>query len=78
MGKLRSMEALFAGRHFDCVVIILCVRWYLRFKLSYRDVVEMMGERGLVLQLPRSARLPVVLNAQRSLDSNRSIGLTLR
>jgi hypothetical protein len=28
-------------------VIILCVRWYLRFKLSLRDLVEMMAERGL-------------------------------
>jgi len=49
LGKLRSMEELFAGRHFDREVIILCVRWYLRFKLSYRDLVEMMAERGLDL-----------------------------
>jgi len=43
------MEELFAGRHFDREVIILCVRWYLRFKLSYRDLVEMMAERRLDL-----------------------------
>ena len=49
MGKLESLEELFAGRHFDRDVIILCVRWYLRFKLSLRDLVEMMGERGLSL-----------------------------
>jgi transposase-like protein len=30
-------------------VIILCVRWYLRYKLSFRDLVEMMSERGLIL-----------------------------
>jgi transposase-like protein len=30
-------------------VIILCVRWYLRYKLSFRDLVEMMAERGLNL-----------------------------
>ncbi len=47
MGKLKSVDALFAGRHFDREVIILCVRWYLRFKLSLRDLVEMMAERGL-------------------------------
>ena len=35
------------GSHFDREVIILCVRWYLRFKLSLRDLVEMMAERGL-------------------------------
>jgi hypothetical protein len=49
MGKLESLEELFAGRHFDRDVIILCVRWYLRFKLSLRDLVEMMAERGLSL-----------------------------
>ena len=49
MGKLANLEELFAGRHFDREVIILCVRWYLRFKLSLRDLVEMMAERGLSL-----------------------------
>jgi transposase-like protein len=43
------MEDLFAGRHFERNVIILCVRWYLRYKLSLRDLVEMMAERGLSL-----------------------------
>src|SRR5258708_34237457 len=47
MGKLKSVEELFEGRHFDREVIILCVRWYLRFKLSLRDLVEMMADRGL-------------------------------
>ena len=41
------MDELFKGRHFDRDVVVLCVRWYLRFKLSYRDLVEMMAERGL-------------------------------
>jgi transposase-like protein len=49
MGKLKSMDAFFEGRHFDREVIVLCVRWYLRFKLSLRDLVEMMAERGLAL-----------------------------
>ena len=49
MGKLARLEELFAGRHFDWEVIALCVRWYLRFKLSLRDLVEMMAERGLSL-----------------------------
>jgi hypothetical protein len=47
MGKLKSVDELFEGRHFDREIIILCVRWYLRFKLSLRDLVEMMAERGL-------------------------------
>ena len=47
MTELKSIEELFRGRHFDREVIILCVRWYLRYKLSFRDLVEMMSERGL-------------------------------
>src|SRR5215204_1598230 len=39
--------SLFSGRHFDCAIIILCVRWYITYKLSYRDLVEMMAERGV-------------------------------
>jgi transposase-like protein len=49
MDKLESPGELFAGRHFDREVIILCVRWYLRFKLSLRNLAEMMAERGLSL-----------------------------
>src|SRR3984957_4825884 len=42
-----SLNELFKGRHFDREVVVQCVRRYLRFKLSYRDLVEMMAERGL-------------------------------
>jgi transposase-like protein len=49
MSKLKSLEELFAGRHFDREVIIVCVRWYRRYKLSLRDLVKMMAERGLQL-----------------------------
>src|SRR5882757_2615441 len=49
MSKFKSIGELFAGRHFDREVIILCVRWYLRYKLSFRDLVEMIAERGLTL-----------------------------
>ena len=37
----------FPGRHFPKDVILTTVRWYLRYKLSYRDVEELIGERGL-------------------------------
>ena len=47
MAQFLSLDELFEGRHFDCEIIVLCVRWYLRFKLSFRDLVEMMAERGL-------------------------------
>ena len=45
MGELKGMKELFAGRHFDREIIVLCVRWYLRYKLRLRDLVEMMAER---------------------------------
>ena len=54
MGKLPSTTELFAGRHFDRDVIILCVRWYLRLKLSLRDLVEMMRNAAFQLRIPRS------------------------
>ncbi len=37
----------FKWRHFEANIILLCVRWYLRYALSYRDLEEMMRERGL-------------------------------
>src|SRR5258705_8936640 len=49
MRKLKDIDGLFNGRHFDREVIVLCVRWYLRYKLSFRDLAEMMAERGLSL-----------------------------
>ena len=39
----------FKWRHFQPDIILLCVRWYLRYALSYRDLKEMMVERGLVV-----------------------------
>src|SRR5882757_4071583 len=44
-----SLDELFKGRHFGREIIVLCVRWYLRYKLSFRDLVETMAERGLSL-----------------------------
>jgi transposase-like protein len=43
------MEELFKGRQFDQEIVILCVRWYLSYKLSYRDLVAIMNERGIDL-----------------------------
>ena len=44
---IRLRPKLFRGRHFQDEIIILCVRWYLRYSLSYRDLEEMMAERGV-------------------------------
>jgi IS6 family transposase len=38
---------LFKWRHFEGDIIVLCVRWYLRYALSYRNLEEIMLERGL-------------------------------
>ena len=37
----------FKWRHFEAEIILVCVRWYLRYALSYRDLEELMRERGL-------------------------------
>ena len=57
----RSTHApLFYGRHFPDDIISLAIRWYLRFSLSYRDLKEILAERGVsvdhsvVLQTGRS------------------------
>lgn len=47
MARFLGLDELFEGRRFDREIIVLCVRWYLRFKLSFRDLVEMMAKRGL-------------------------------
>ena len=40
-------RSAFAGFGFPPEVILLAVRWYLRYGLSYRDVVELLAERGI-------------------------------
>ncbi len=40
-------ENSFKWRHFQSDIILLWVRWYLRYSLSYRDLEEIMLERGL-------------------------------
>lgn len=37
----------FKWRHFQAEIILLCIRWYLRYALSYRDLEELILERGL-------------------------------
>ncbi len=44
---MKHASSPFKWRHFEPEIILLCVRWYCRFQLSYRDLEEMMRERGL-------------------------------
>jgi hypothetical protein len=59
-------SAIFHGRHIDRVIIILCVRWYVTYKLSYRDLVDELAQKirksqfniasltkGMKLQVPQ-------------------------
>lgn len=45
MAKPRPAE--FKWRQFEPHLILMAVGWYLRYSLSYRDVEELMHERGL-------------------------------
>src|SRR5713226_4579172 len=47
MQRFVAIEDLFKGRHFDRQIIVLCVSWYTSFKLSLRDLVIMMADRGI-------------------------------
>src|SRR5438874_8451187 len=40
-------SSAFAGFRFPPEIIVLAVRWYLRYGLSYRDVEELLTERGI-------------------------------
>jgi len=45
--SVRSPGSAFAGFRFPPEVILLAVRWYLRYGLSYRDLEELLAERGI-------------------------------
>ncbi|MBD1845709.1 IS6 family transposase [Cyanobacteria bacterium FACHB-63] len=44
-----TTDSLFKWRHFLLEIILLNVRWYCRYSLSYRDLEEMMQERGVAV-----------------------------
>ena len=44
---VRQPSSAFAGFQFPPEVILLAVRWYLRYGLSYRDLEELLAERGI-------------------------------
>ena len=41
--------SLFKRRRFPVKIILLCVRWYCKYGISYRDLAEMMSERGVAV-----------------------------
>jgi transposase-like protein len=49
MTKAIVRDPIYRHRRFQSEAIELCVRWYLTYRLSYRDLVEMMAERGVAV-----------------------------
>ena len=49
MTKPIARDAIYRRRRFEAEIIELCVRWYITYRLSYRDLVAMMAERGLAV-----------------------------
>jgi len=49
MTKRIERDAIYRGRRFQTETIELCVRWYITYRLSYRDLAAMMAERGVVV-----------------------------
>ena len=68
MQSFNPIEDLFKGRHFDRQIIILCVSWYTSFKLSLRDLVIMMADRGI------SVTHTTILRSSATCRSSRSVG----
>jgi hypothetical protein len=46
-GRVAPLRSTFAGFRFPLEVIMVAVRWYLRYGLSYRDVEELLAEQGI-------------------------------
>src|SRR5580692_1378900 len=49
MSKAIDRDPIYRRRRFEPEVIELCVRWCLTYRLSYRDLAEMMAERGIIV-----------------------------
>src|SRR5258708_21130243 len=54
--RLPAPTSSFAGFRFPPQVITVAVRWYLRYGLSYRDVEELLAERGITVDHVTSYR----------------------
>ncbi len=45
--NMENSSNIFKWKHFESEIILLTVRWYLQYRFSYRDLVEIMSERGI-------------------------------
>ena len=56
MTKPIARDPIYRRRGFDSEVIEVCVRWYISYRLSYRDLVELMADRGVAVSHTTSMR----------------------
>jgi transposase-like protein len=49
MTKPIAGDSIYRRRRFDAEIIELCVRWYITYRLSYRDLAGMVAERGIIV-----------------------------
>ena len=49
MPRHRRRDPIFRYRRYEDDIVVLCVRWYISYRLSLRDLAEMMADRGLGL-----------------------------
>jgi transposase, IS6 family len=49
MARRISRDPIYGGCRFSADTIETCVRWYIAYRLSYRDLAAMMTERGIVV-----------------------------
>jgi transposase-like protein len=55
----------FKGRHFEGEIVLWAVRWYCRYGVSYRDLEQMMGERGVSVDR-HGAKQPILSTAHQT------------
>ncbi len=69
--------SLFKRRRFPVAIILLCVRWYCKYGISYRDLAEMMQEHGVAVD-PSTISAGFSATPRRSRSGCASIRGTLR
>jgi transposase-like protein len=47
--KRITRDPIYRARRFSAETIELCVRWYITYRLSYRDLAAMLAERGTLV-----------------------------
>ena len=63
MTKPIVRDPIYRTRGFDSEVIEVCVRWYISYRLSYRDLVELMADRGVAVSHTTIMRWVIRLRA---------------